>query len=154
MVDLSRSQLEQDIDGEYKIATLIEEFNKDCSLPKEMDKLSNFNLGKGLLLNKWVGKYTRTTFKVKELKIDIEHLENKIKQKCRHDDVFKNNRIIDKHEALEKIAIDDEYVKLKRKLVRLETIRELLETYIEHFKYMNSQITNQIELIRFSTMAY
>lgn len=151
---MDKSRLEELFDEEYKIATLQEEFKKDCLLPKEINKLSTVNLENGLLLNKWITKYTRTEMKVKELEYELEKLENRIKQKCRHDPSFNGHKAIDKHEMIEKINIDEDYIAIKTKVIRLDTIRKLLLSYVEYFKYRNSHVQNQIEIIKLSTLSY
>ena len=151
---MDRTRFEELFDEEYKIENLQEEFNNDCLLPKEINKLSTLNLSNGILLNKWIIKYSRTEFKVKELEIALSKIENTIKQKCRHDTSFNGHRAIDKDERIEKINIDEEYIEIKLKISRLKTILNILQNYVEHFKYRNNQITNQIEIIKLSTLAY
>ena len=151
---MDKSKFEELFDEEYKIGYLQKEFEKDCLMPSEISKLSTLNLETGILLNKWISRYTRTKIKVKELEIELDKLENKIKQKCRHDPSFNGHKAIDKHEMLEKINIDEDYISIKLKQVRLQTLLELIQTYVEYFKYRNSHIQNQIEIIKLSTMAY
>lgn len=151
---MEKSRLEELFDEEYKIENITKDFEKDSKIPDTAKGLSSYNLNKGFLLNKWISKYSRTSMRVKELETEKNVLENKIKQKCRYDKDFNENRVIDKNEMLEKIYIDEEYQKLQFSLARLKTIQELILFYVEHFKFLNQQISNQIEIIKLETSAY
>jgi hypothetical protein len=151
---MEKSNLEILVDDEYKLSNLINDFESDCLLPNTSKELSTSNLGTGLLLSKWHGKYSRVKIRIGELKIQRDSKENEIKQKCRHDKTFNRNTVIDKTEMNEKVEIDEEYILIKTKISKLEAILEYLSSCVEHFRYRNSQIQNQIELIKFINMAY
>ena len=148
------TNLEKLVNDEYKISNLIEDFGKDCIIPNDTKSLSTINLNTGWLLQKWSGKKARTKIALDKLKIKLDTKENSIKQKCRYDTTFNKNRIIDKNEMIEKIAIDEEYIQLKEKIATLNAIYDYLDDCVDHFRYRNGQIENQINIIKFQTMAY
>ncbi|MCK9428433.1 MAG: hypothetical protein M0R17_00300 [Candidatus Omnitrophica bacterium] len=151
---MEKTDFEIMFDEEYKLENLINIFEKDSVLPEKIEDLMRYNLGTGLLFNKWLSKLGRTSIKLNQLKNKLNIIENKIKQKCRYDETFNEHRVIDKTEMLEKIALDSEYISIRESISKLEVIYNLLKDYVEYFKYINAKVSNQVELIKTSLMAY
>lgn len=135
---------------EMNVTKLFNEIKDDLTIPNKLDDLINFNMGIGLIREKYFKAYAKVLLKEKKLKHRLEVLEAGLIQEYKRNPDVHNGILIQKDEIKNLILTNPRRIELQQEIIHVEVLLDLYTRAMDDIKNISYHIGNQKDLYKFS----
>lgn len=134
--------------SKVSIVDLMAELKTDMTLPTDADLLANFQLGIGLILEKWLMKFSQYSVKLKKNKNKLKSLEAKIIQEYKRNPAVYNGVLVDEKESRNIVLIHPEYIELLEQINNIEVIMDVIDKAMAQIGSLSFHVNNSINIAK------
>ena len=135
---------------ETNVTKLLNEIKEDFTVPTKPDEIINFNMGVGLIREKYFKAYCQVSLKEKKLKHRLEVLEASLIQEYKRNPEVHNGILLQKDELKNLIVINPQRIELQQELLHVEVLLDLYSKAMDEIKNVSFHVKNQKELYAFT----
>lgn len=135
---------------EMNITKLFNEIKDDLTIPTKLDDLINFNMGIGLIREKYFKAYAKVLLKEKKLKHRLEVLEAGLIQEYKRNHEVHNGILLQKDEIKNLVQMNPRRIELQQEIVHVEVLLDLYSRAMDDIKNLSYSVGNQKELYKLS----
>ena len=134
---------------EKNVTKLFNEIKDDFTIPTKLEDLLNYNMGIGLIREKYFKAYSQVLLKEKKLKHRLEVLEAGLIQEYKRNHDVHNGILIQKDEIKNLVQMNPRRIELQQEIVHVEVLLELYTQAMDHIKNISYHVQNQKDIHRF-----
>lgn len=133
---------------EKNVEKLLKEITYDLTIPNKLDDLINFNMGIGLIREKYFNAYGKILLKEKKLNHKLEVLEAALTQEYKRNPEVHNGILIQKDEVKNLLLINPKRIELQQELIHIKVLLDLYTRAMDEINKISFAITNQKDLYK------
>jgi len=137
-----------EVGSKISIVDLMAELKTDMTLPTDADLLANFQLGIGLILEKWLMKFSHYSVKLKKNKNKLKSLEAKIIQEYKRNPAVYNGVLVDEKESRNIVLIHPEYIELLEQINNIEVIMDVIDKAMAQIGSLSFHVNNSVNIAK------
>lgn len=130
------------------VETLLDEIKNDLTVPNKLDDLINFNMGIGLIREKYFKAYAKVLLKEKKLNHKLEVLEAALTQEYKRNPEVHNGILIQKDEIKNLILINPKRIELQQELIHVKVLLDIYTKAMDDVRNISFTVTNQKDLYK------
>lgn len=131
-----------------KSLKLFDGFGEKNKLSDDINVLSTQNLNTSFYLEKYSRLNYSINLALENSKIVLQNIESTIADNYRNNKHSNKGKLLEAKEIKDKVFMDEKYIKQLTRVKKLEAMVQVSEHMLSLVRFRNSQIANQIEILK------
>lgn len=131
-----------------KSLKLFDGFGETNKLSDDINVLSTQNLNTSFYLEKYSRLNYSISLALENSKIVLQNIESTIADNYRNNKHSNKGKLLEAKEIKDKVFMDEKYIKQLTRVKKLEAMVQVSEHMLSLVRFRNSQIANQIDILK------